>query len=360
MKTATEEGLGPSTLSRATVVPVHNAATKSKFHSQALEEMLWDRSPAEMAEMLGRPDVNVTNTSDKEKMLPFVEEVDAHVKRMFCRSKAQARPTKASIVARTEERLGGCFDALGSGRMSAVEARLAFEEALAEASGQLPGIEALAVDQLVDRALSQLIGDARESPQSGPLEDLFCHTADDAAAALVSAASQSGLDETQLGELYQISGKWLSALREFVIERQMVPTTVFDRELESIFNRMKLFREDAEHGDDFFHLHEEAKISLGKEDQVLSVTDVSVDDLAKWQRKRYLQHAVGARFYAKLRLLVTLKKGSKAKREGMRELEGRMSEMEAENARKLQQMREENARLQLAAEKATKRTCAVM
>ena len=69
MQQATEEGLRPATEveRRFTIACIHNAS--HEFASPALVSLVSQRSPDEMHSILAAPDVNVTNTKDKETML---------------------------------------------------------------------------------------------------------------------------------------------------------------------------------------------------------------------------------------------------------------------------------------------------
>ena len=85
MKTPTPEGVKPAKENekRYTIECIHNADAEHGIPK--LVKMLSKSfaTPEQMYEMLGRPDVQVTNDSDKDKLRPIVRNTDAHVKEMM-------------------------------------------------------------------------------------------------------------------------------------------------------------------------------------------------------------------------------------------------------------------------------------
>ena len=84
MKTATAEGVRAAKGSdekRFTIECLHNA--NPKFETPKLIEFLSGKTPAQMRDILAKPDVAVTNAKDKEIFLPVVGQTDEHVKQMM-------------------------------------------------------------------------------------------------------------------------------------------------------------------------------------------------------------------------------------------------------------------------------------
>ena len=85
MMTATPHGVRAARRSerRATIACIHNAAATAALSAAQIKKLVAKKSPQEMREVLASPDINVTNTKDKELMLPVVGETNEHVKRIF-------------------------------------------------------------------------------------------------------------------------------------------------------------------------------------------------------------------------------------------------------------------------------------
>ena len=83
MQTATADGVRAAEGSdkRYAIECLHNA--NPKFAAPALIEFVSDKTPAQMRDILAKPDVAVTNAKDKETMLPVVGQTDDHVKKMM-------------------------------------------------------------------------------------------------------------------------------------------------------------------------------------------------------------------------------------------------------------------------------------
>ena len=84
MMTATADGVRAATRSeqRYTIVCIHRAVGREEHNVAMLEELL-SRTPNEMFRLLKSADVSVTNTRDKETMLPVVGKTDQHVRQIM-------------------------------------------------------------------------------------------------------------------------------------------------------------------------------------------------------------------------------------------------------------------------------------
>ena len=83
MMTATADGVRAAKGSekRYAIECLHNA--DPKFDTPKLIGFVSDKTPAQMRDILAKPDVAVTNAKDKATMLPIVAQTDMHVKRMM-------------------------------------------------------------------------------------------------------------------------------------------------------------------------------------------------------------------------------------------------------------------------------------
>ena len=83
MKTATADGVRAAKGSekRYAIECLHNA--DPKFDTPKLIGFVSDKTPAQMRDILAKPDVAVTNAKDKELFLPVVSKTDEHVKEMM-------------------------------------------------------------------------------------------------------------------------------------------------------------------------------------------------------------------------------------------------------------------------------------
>ena len=66
---------------RFAIICIHNA--DPKFDEPGLIELLATKTPDEMHAILAKPDINITNSSDKEKLLPHVQKTDEYVAKMM-------------------------------------------------------------------------------------------------------------------------------------------------------------------------------------------------------------------------------------------------------------------------------------
>ena len=82
MQQTTAEGVRPAAgeSSRASFVVIHSAPEQFK---EALRDMWQTRTPKEAAELLAKPDVTVTNQSDKEQQIAKLADIDAKAKQAF-------------------------------------------------------------------------------------------------------------------------------------------------------------------------------------------------------------------------------------------------------------------------------------
>jgi hypothetical protein len=98
MQTATKDGLSSSISStedadftgsdvqvgsRCTIKCIHNAATTKETTSKGLVDLVATQTPEGMHGILKKPDVDVTNKKDKEKMLPKILEYNKEVIQTF-------------------------------------------------------------------------------------------------------------------------------------------------------------------------------------------------------------------------------------------------------------------------------------
>ena len=85
MMTATPDGVRAAIGSekRYSIACIHNAANTPQESSRQLVGLVSDKTPAQMRDILAKPDVAVTNAKDKEAMLPIVGQTDEHVKQMM-------------------------------------------------------------------------------------------------------------------------------------------------------------------------------------------------------------------------------------------------------------------------------------
>ena len=76
---------------------IHNAPSGFKA---SLVEMVGDKSPSEIADILAKPDVQITSLKDKDLMLPIIRETDSHVRDIFKQVAgiAQAAGEKAEVA----------------------------------------------------------------------------------------------------------------------------------------------------------------------------------------------------------------------------------------------------------------------
>ena len=79
MQTATEEGLRPATVDarRYKIVGIYNT---NDSMTKGLEDIWANKNPAQAFETLSKPDVTVTNKSDKEDQLPKIWAIDGRVR----------------------------------------------------------------------------------------------------------------------------------------------------------------------------------------------------------------------------------------------------------------------------------------
>ena len=88
MMTATADGVRAAKGSerRFTIACLHNA--DPKFDTPKLIGFVSDKTPAQMRDILAKPDVAVTNAKDKELFLPVVGQTNEHVKEMMAMAAA--------------------------------------------------------------------------------------------------------------------------------------------------------------------------------------------------------------------------------------------------------------------------------
>ena len=89
MQFATPTGLKPAIGTKNTrhnIVCIQNAAEQSDVFTKMLVDQWAKRTPQEAFEFLSKPDVTVTNQSDKDMQLPKVLELDEKVKSPAARS----------------------------------------------------------------------------------------------------------------------------------------------------------------------------------------------------------------------------------------------------------------------------------
>ena len=111
MQFATPNGL-KSAIGTATVrhhiVCIQNAAEQSELYTKALTTSWADKTPLQAHDFLSKPDVTVTNASDKEGQLPKIKALDATVQGAFQAIDAQLQQrviASAEVVARTKAAL---------------------------------------------------------------------------------------------------------------------------------------------------------------------------------------------------------------------------------------------------------------
>ena len=107
MQEPTAKGLRPAppAKKRHTIVPIYNA---TESLGRTLEEMWADKTPEEAMAVLSRPDVTVTNESDKIVQLGKLKSFDETVRTS---PEVQARLAKAAMMTKSEggaEAGGGC------------------------------------------------------------------------------------------------------------------------------------------------------------------------------------------------------------------------------------------------------------
>ena len=92
MMAATADGVraASSAERRYTIACIHNAATTAQESSRQLVSLVSDKTPAQMRDILAKPDVAVTNNRDKEIFLPVVGQTDEHVRQMMAATRLDA------------------------------------------------------------------------------------------------------------------------------------------------------------------------------------------------------------------------------------------------------------------------------
>jgi hypothetical protein len=99
MQTVTPEGLRPATdtESRCTIACIHNA--KYETFGEGLLDLVSEKTPDAMHNILKKPDVSVTNARDKTAMLPHIKHINDHVKATFLKHPAPDMPIEPATFA---------------------------------------------------------------------------------------------------------------------------------------------------------------------------------------------------------------------------------------------------------------------
>ena len=102
MQTVTPEGLRPATEAerRYTISCIHNAT--DEHDAKGVVDKVSTKTPEEMYRILKKPDVNVTNSKDKEAMLPVLRKINEHVIETF---RKQVEPRPASVQTSAAEQV---------------------------------------------------------------------------------------------------------------------------------------------------------------------------------------------------------------------------------------------------------------
>jgi hypothetical protein len=98
MQTVTPEGLNAAkgAKRRYTIKCIHNATTETT--EKGLVDLVSEKKPEEMYGILKKPDVNVTNTKDKEAILPIIQKTNERVIEGFKMFRKRASPPASEHV----------------------------------------------------------------------------------------------------------------------------------------------------------------------------------------------------------------------------------------------------------------------
>ena len=85
------------------IVCIQNAAAQSELYTKALVDNWATKTPQQAFEFLSKPDVTVTNASDKEGQLPKIKALDATVQGAFKAIEAQLQQRVAATAGQMDE-----------------------------------------------------------------------------------------------------------------------------------------------------------------------------------------------------------------------------------------------------------------
>ena len=104
MQFATPSGLKPAIGTqnvRHHIVCIQNAAAQSELYTKALVDNWADKTPLQAHDFLSKPDVTVTNASDKEGQLPKIKALDGTVQGAFQAIDAQLQQRMTATMGST-------------------------------------------------------------------------------------------------------------------------------------------------------------------------------------------------------------------------------------------------------------------